>query len=144
MDSLGGNVWPFGSEQKSLYAGLAFAVIGSVCIGRIVTSTQEKKPNQGPGLLKSFFLFFYSSFIKPHEGDSKGTQQDALESFYKTQAGAYDSTRKVLLRGREDMLALVAAQLEAKDKLAATSKGRSASSKKIWVDVCNSSYNLPS
>jgi len=33
------------------------------------------------------------------------------------------------------MLALVAAQLEAKDKLAATSKGRSASSKKIWVDI---------
>ena len=44
------------------------------------------------------------------------TQQDALESFYGQQAGAYDNTRKVLLRGREDMLALVAAQLESKAK----------------------------
>lgn len=82
-------------------------------------------------MLKSFCLFFYSSFIKPHQRDSKGTQQDALESFYKTQAGAYDATRKVLLRGREDMLALVAAQL--KGKLGPDAKG---DKKRIWVDVC--------
>lgn len=70
--------------------------------------------------------------MKPHQGDAKGTQQDALESFYKKQAGAYDATRKVLLRGREDMLALVAAQLRSKADSTPTTR---ATSKPIWVDV---------
>lgn len=95
-------------------------------------SSFQDSTSQNPGLFKSFFLFFYSSFVKPHQGDAKGTQQEALESFYKTQAGAYDTTRKILLRGREDMLALVAAQLEAKAKLAPTSSN---TPKRIWVDV---------
>ncbi|KAG9643767.1 hypothetical protein KCU64_g11622, partial [Aureobasidium melanogenum] len=34
--------------------------------------------------------FAYSCFLKPHTGDKTGSQQDALESFYKTQAGIYD------------------------------------------------------
>lgn len=85
-------------------------------------------------MLRSFVLFFYSCFIKPHQGDSKASQQDALESFYKKQAGAYDATRKLLLRGREDMLALVAAQLEAKAKMA-SGDGKT---KRIWVDVSTS------
>ncbi|KAI4855483.1 hypothetical protein E4T45_03076, partial [Aureobasidium sp. EXF-8846] len=55
--------------------------------------------------------FAYSCFLKPHTGDNTGNQQDALESFYKTQAGIYDVTRSRLLRGREDMLAMAAAQL---------------------------------
>ena len=82
-------------------------------------------------MLRSFVLFFYSCFIKPHQGGSKASQQDALESFYKKQAGAYDATRKLLLRGREDMLALVAAQLEAKAKMASGDN----KTKRIWVDV---------
>lgn len=125
----GGNLWPFGQEIQPLYAGIALAVIGSLCISPII-SQSSKDSNEAPSLLKSFFLFFYSSFIKPHQGDTKGTQQDALESFYKTQAGAYDATRKVLLRGREDMLALVAAQL------AANVSGKTkAKAKRVWVDV---------
>lgn len=55
--------------------------------------------------------FAYSCFLKPHTGDNTGNQQDALESFYKTQASIYDVTRSRLLRGREDMLAMSAAQL---------------------------------
>lgn len=55
--------------------------------------------------------FAYSCFLKPHTGDNTGNQQDALESFYKTQASIYDVTRSRLLRGREDMLAMAAAQL---------------------------------
>ena len=84
-------------------------------------------------MLQSFFLFFYSSFLKPHQGDSKASQQDALESFYKKQAGAYDATRKVLLRGREDMLALVLAQLKAKSQEVESEK--IPSKKRVWVDV---------
>ena len=104
-------------------------MIGGLCISKI-SPKDENRSSDGPGLLKSFFLFFYSSFLKPHQGDAKGTQQDALESFYKKQAGAYDATRKLLLRGREDMLSLVSAQL--KSKLSFSSK---ASKKRIWVDV---------
>lgn len=79
--------------------------------------------------LRSFWLFFYASFVKPHTGDHSGHgQQAALESFYKRQATVYDATRKRLLRGREDMLGLVAAQL--KHRAAGYQQtGR------VWVDV---------
>lgn len=69
--------------------------------------------------------FAWTCFLKPHTGDSTGSQQDALESFYKAQAGIYDATRAKLLHGREDMLALAAAQL----------KAQKLSHKPIWVDV---------
>ncbi|KAJ3580203.1 hypothetical protein NPX13_g364 [Xylaria arbuscula] len=67
---------------------------------------------------------------QPSRGDSKGNQQDALESFYKSQASAYDATRKRLLKGREDMLALAAAQLALEAKAV-----RPTRSSRIWVDI---------
>lgn len=121
---------PFGTEINPLYAGIAATLLGGIAISGLVASRGTGQDNNNPGVLRSFFLFFYSCFIKPHQGDSKASQQDALESFYKKQAGAYDATRKLLLRGREDMLALVAAQLEAKAKIADDNK-----TKRIWVDV---------
>ncbi len=127
----GGNIMPSGIEIRPLYAGIALALVGGLCISRL--SSPSKDGKDAPGLFKSFFLFFYSSFIKPHQGDSKANQQDALESFYKTQAGAYDATRKVLLHGREDMLGLVAAQLESK-ALEMKAAGKS-QNRRIWVDV---------
>jgi betaine lipid synthase len=124
---------PEGIDVQPIYAGIAIAVLGGACISTYIIKT--KKEDENPGLFKSFFLFFYSSFLKPHQGDAKGTQQDALESFYKKQAGAYDATRKVLLRGREDMLALVAAQLNAKAKANSATADKS-EKRRIWVDVC--------
>lgn len=47
-----------------------------------------------------------------------------------TQADVYDSTRKRLLQGREDMLGLVAAQLMYK-----ASQGAYCKRGPIWVDV---------
>ncbi|KAB5578434.1 hypothetical protein GE09DRAFT_550650 [Coniochaeta sp. 2T2.1] len=91
-------------------------------------STGSKPDDDGPSLLKSLLLFCYSCFIKPHKRGGNGTQQDHLESFYGTQATIYDKTRKVLLRGREDMLALAAAQLQFK-----TRHGKD--EKRVWVDV---------
>ncbi|KAG9743367.1 hypothetical protein KCU71_g4284, partial [Aureobasidium melanogenum] len=73
--------------------------------------------------------FAYSCFLKPHTGDTTGSQQDALESFYKTQAGIYDVTRSRLLRGREDMLAMAAAQLRFQLEQGQYPR------KPIWVDV---------
>lgn len=77
----------------------------------------------------AYCKFVYGCFIKPHSGDATGNQQDALESFYKEQATAYDATRAKLLRGREDMLGLVAAQLKHRKE------SGSLMSKSIWVDV---------
>ncbi|KAK6717693.1 hypothetical protein SNK03_000857 [Fusarium graminearum] len=113
------------ANAQSLLAGIVAAALSTLCLTSVFSS---KSQDESPGLIKSFFLFFYSSFLKPHQGDSKGNQQDALESFYKKQAGAYDATRKVLLRGREDMLALVAAQMQAKLK-------DNKKTKRVWVDV---------
>ena len=73
----------------------------------------QDEVDNSPNTLKSFLLFCYSCFLKPHaKAGTTGTQQDALESFYGSQAGIYDATRGTLLKGREDMLALVAAQLQ--------------------------------
>ncbi|KAI3324698.1 S-adenosyl-L-methionine-dependent methyltransferase [Xylariaceae sp. AK1471] len=127
MDFLGGNILPLDPEP------IIFLGIGMFLLVGIFFSTffiKNTRDNENPNLIQSLGLFFYSCFLKPHDGDSKGNQQHALESFYKTQAGAYDATRKALLKGREDMLALAAAQLTLKAK-----RAKSYNSKKIWVDV---------
>lgn len=136
MASLGGNMLPLDNSLTNMFAGIAVAVASSLCFSKLFGYSSSSSDGASPGLLKSFLLFFYSCFIKPHNGDEKGTQQDALESFYKKQAGAYDATRKILLQGREDMLALSAAQLKAKARALAEAKGRE-NQKRIWVDVRN-------
>lgn len=96
-----------------------------------ITLYRAKEDKETASTLTSFLRFFYASFLKPHTGDgTENGQQDALESFYKAQAGVYDATRKRLLRGREDMLGLVAAQLVQK-----AAKDRTHDSRRIWVDV---------
>jgi betaine lipid synthase len=98
----------------------------------------KKGDEENPSALGSFLRFFYASFLKPHNGDGLGEgQQAALESFYKAQAGVYDATRKRLLRGREDMLGLVAAQLVQK-----AASERTHDPKRIWVDVSVATTNL--
>jgi len=51
------------------------------------------------------------------------------ESFYKAQASVYDATRVQLLRGREDMLGLVAAQMKHRAEAGLISQ------RPVWVDV---------
>ncbi|ROW07858.1 hypothetical protein VMCG_03487 [Cytospora schulzeri] len=112
-------------------AGLAGVSCFALGLSHVFACIYSETANdEAPGLTKSLILFAYSCFLKPHGGRGKGTQQDSLESFYKTQAGVYDSTRGTLLKGREDMLALVAAQLEAKAK-----KTGGNIDERIWVDV---------
>jgi betaine lipid synthase len=106
-------------------------VIVLIAIIFATTWRSAKFDDENPSPLTSFLRFFYASFLKPHSsGEGVNGQQDALESFYKAQAGVYDSTRKRLLRGREDMLGLVAAQLVQK-----AAKDRTHDPKRIWVDV---------
>jgi betaine lipid synthase len=103
---------------------LAAVLIISVVIAALILL--EKHSNLiMPGTVQAYLTFFYGSFLKPHTGDKNGDQQEALESFYKTQAGAYDITRTRLLRGREEMIRLTAAQLKQKEF----------ARKPVWVDV---------
>ncbi|ROW14275.1 hypothetical protein VPNG_04251 [Cytospora leucostoma] len=131
MASLGGNISHPEMDSKIIFAGIAGVFCFAVGLSRVLASTgSEPTNNEAPGLIRSLLLFAYSCFLKPYRGDGKGTQQDALESFYKTQAVVYDSTRGALLKGREDMLALVAAQLEAK-----ADKYERMKAPRVWVDV---------
>lgn len=132
MASLGGNILPPELDNKIVYAGIAGVFCFALGLSRVFASAHSgtAAANENPGLVRSLLLFAYGCFLKPHEGDGKGTQQDALESFYKAQAGIYDTTRSTLLKGREDMLALVAAQLEAKSDEDELNKP-----KRVWVDV---------
>jgi betaine lipid synthase len=129
MASLIPNVLPKDPHAQIYIVGAGIVVLLGAVFA--VTSLTSKKEEETPGTLYSFLRFFYASFLKPHTGDGTGNgQQDALESFYKAQAGVYDSTRKRLLRGREDMLGLVAAQLVHK-----AASERTHDPKRIWVDV---------
>lgn len=116
-----------------VYAGIAGVFCFALGLSRFFKGTHHEPanpPSDSPGLVRSLLLFAYGCFLKPHDGDGKGTQQDALESFYRAQAGIYDTTRSALLKGREDMLALVAAQLRAKSEV-----DRLGNQKRVWVDV---------
>ncbi|WRT69634.1 uncharacterized protein IL334_006623 [Kwoniella shivajii] len=90
--------------------------------------------------------FAYNCFIKPFlpNTDSKGTLNDKsqdphkakLDHFYSGQADLYDSTRNTLLKGRENMLQLLAAHLKAQpEPLQRGNTGNTTKQKKIWVDL---------
>ena len=88
--------------QIIVVGGTLVLLIGVIFATTLAQSSGKDKENQST--VTSFLRFFYASFLKPHTGDGTGKgQQDALESFYSAQADVYDSTRKRLLRGREDM-----------------------------------------
>ncbi|OMP81977.1 hypothetical protein BK809_0006286 [Diplodia seriata] len=89
----------------------------------------RRKSARPPNAVEAYLRFIWGCFFKPHSGDGNGSQQDALESFYKQQASVYDATRAKLLHGRNDMLGLVAAQLHHKANAGLYPR------KPVWVDV---------
>jgi hypothetical protein len=110
----------------------------------------SKNSEPAPNSIEAYLKFIYGCFLKPHTGDGTGSQQDALvchctfadhgtdraqESFYKAQASVYDATRLQLLRGREDMLGLVAAQLKHRTEAGLISQ------RPVWVDVSQLGWN---
>jgi betaine lipid synthase len=113
--------------SKILFVGLTLLLFVSAVF--LFSFVDAPKFLSLPETVLSYAKFFYACFLKPHSGDTTGNQQDALESFYKAQAAAYDSTRSRLLHGRENMLGLVAAQLKMKlDEF-------QPSAKPVWIDV---------
>jgi len=125
---------------------IALCIVGLFLAAVFVLARKPKAKAQPPSTVEAYLKFAYGCFLKPHTGDGSGSQQDALvrlylwnttysvanttqESFYKTQADVYDATRLNLLRGREDMLGLVAAQLKHRTETGLISQ------RPVWVDV---------
>lgn len=113
-------------NQVSLATVLLVIVLASYFI---LSFTELSVLRKTFSFLQLYGQFAYSCFFKPHTGDGSGNQQDALESFYKSQAAVYDATRTRLLSGREDMLALVAAQVKHRRDTGQINH------KPIWVDI---------
>jgi betaine lipid synthase len=128
MASLIPNILPKDPYTQIILVGVSLILLIGIIFA--VTFRSSENDKEEPSAWSSFVRFFYACFLKPHEIDGSAGQQAALESFYKAQADVYDATRKTLLRGREDMLGLVAAQLVQK-----AAKDRTHDPKRIWVDV---------
>lgn len=121
---------PRDPHSQILVVGVSLTLIIGIIFAATFIGKSSKSQDGEQSTIEAFMRFIYGCFLKPHTGDSGNGQQDALESFYKAQAAVYDKTRTPLLRGREDMLGLVAAQLVQK-----AARGRSHNEKRIWVDV---------
>ncbi|OJJ32143.1 hypothetical protein ASPWEDRAFT_53834 [Aspergillus wentii DTO 134E9] len=123
-------------DWTHLYIGGAAFSVCALVVVVLSVSSQNRKIDYNSGIF-SYLKFIYASFLKPHDKSGDG-QQDALESFYKTQATVYDATRKRLLCGREDMLGLAAAQLKYK-----VENKELQAKKAIWVDMGGGTgYNI--
>ena len=72
-----------GLDRQYVYiAGTAIMVCMLVAAVLFLSSQKKEKLDSNRGIF-SYLKFFYATFLKPHEkGDG---QQDALESFYRTQ-----------------------------------------------------------
>jgi len=110
--------------------GIAIVFLVVALLAYLSFGFTDFKSDKAGDAVKHFAQFAYSCFFKPHTGDGSGNQQDALESFYKSQANIYDATRSRLLQGREDMLALLAAQVKHR-----VATGQIPNKKPIWVDI---------
>ncbi|EMD89433.1 hypothetical protein COCHEDRAFT_1108881 [Bipolaris maydis C5] len=110
---------------------LTLCIIGLFLAAVFAIALRPKSKGQEPSTVEAYLKFIYGCFLKPHTGDGSGSQQDALESFYKAQAEVYDATRTRLLCGREDMLGLVAAQLKHRAEAGLISQ------RPVWVDQMN-------
>ncbi|KAI1906834.1 hypothetical protein LOZ12_004010 [Ophidiomyces ophidiicola] len=125
--------------HAALYLKLAASALLISAFVVLVFALGTRSPKAaGNGPLLPYLTFFYANFLKPFGASEGRGQKHALEGFYKTQANIYDSTRRRLLRGREDMLSLLAAQLSFQAE-------QSKDQKKgfVWVDIGGGTgYNI--
>ncbi len=126
---------PLLTAVKGLHGPLAYFSFALIGVGVLVAFLFLHSFSNSKWILTvsdpihNYARFIWNCFFKPHSGDGTRNQQDALESFYKSQASIYDGTRARLLSGRKDMLGLVAAQLKYRVETGLLA------SKPVWVDV---------
>lgn len=70
-------------DWTHLYIGGAAFSVCALVVVVLSVSSQNRKIDYNSGIF-SYLKFIYASFLKPHDKSGDG-QQDALESFYKTQ-----------------------------------------------------------
>ena len=102
MASPGGNISPPESiiSPQVFVAGLAGVIFFSIGFYQLSSKPAQDSNDDEPSIVKSFLLFCYSCFLKPHSLAPKGSQQSALESFYADQAGAVCHDSAAEPRGR--------------------------------------------
>lgn len=78
-----------GLQYQHLVLFFTASAIFLLVIRLIIAAYSHLKLSTGVNGIATFGKFFYASFLKPHNGDSGTTgQQAALESFYKAQVSA--------------------------------------------------------
>lgn len=71
-----------GLDRQYVYIGGTAFLVCALVAATLVFSSRKQKIDYNSGIF-TYLKFIYATFLKPHEkGDG---QQDALESFYKTQ-----------------------------------------------------------
>ncbi|PLB33466.1 class I SAM-dependent methyltransferase, partial [Aspergillus candidus] len=124
------------ADRLHVYCAATAFLVCALVVTVFLLSARKQKLDHNSGIF-TYLKFAYATFLKPHDKGGE-SQQDALESFYKTQAGVYDATRKRLLCGREDMLGLTAAQLKYKVDSKELRAGEA-----VWVDIGGGTgYNI--
>ncbi|KAL8942789.1 MAG: hypothetical protein Q9216_001474 [Gyalolechia sp. 2 TL-2023] len=138
-DSVANDHFPLVAVLSSSLLSPLFLLVLSALLLTVYVALRSQKTFQSVYThLLDYCAFFYTTFLKPHSEVGGSGQQAALESFYKVQANVYDATRQRLLCGREDMLALAAAQLKYQAQ-----RGLWRHSKPIWVDIGGGTgYNI--
>ncbi|KAG7665453.1 uncharacterized protein J8A68_001141 [[Candida] subhashii] len=108
----------FPTDFSKLYV---FTSISLVC-GLIYLSSKVNKT------IHSILVFCWACFVKPLiqkktvKHASAKNQQQSLEMFYQSQAHIYDTTRQLLLKGRQECLQLSISHLSKKNDL-------------VWIDI---------
>lgn len=76
--------------------------------------------------VKSFLLFAWACFVKPLTSSKvHEDHQSNLDAFYKSQAKVYDTTREILLQGRDEALKLAYSH----------AKVHNPKKKLVWIDI---------
>jgi hypothetical protein len=108
------------TAQHPVVAGFATVVFSILAV--IIYKAQN---------VSRLIQFAWCCFFKPVRGSS---QSENLDSFYTAQADIYDATRTALLKGRETMLQLAAAELKARYEVTPSSPNMMRQPR-IWVDM---------
>lgn len=82
-DSLIAGSIPSSLSSPHGYIAIAAFFVSVLIVSVLIFSSQNAKSDYNSGIW-TYLKFAYASFLKPHEKGGNG-QQQALESFYKTQ-----------------------------------------------------------
>ncbi|RJE23871.1 hypothetical protein PHISCL_03783 [Aspergillus sclerotialis] len=83
VGSLSASAFRGSVDWAHAYIALAAFLVCAVVAFTVLLSSRKSKVDYNAGVF-TYFKFVYATFLKPHDKGGS-SQQDALESFYKTQ-----------------------------------------------------------